>query len=126
HALGALAADGAVDAYRGTIAESLLALARERDVLVTRDDLQSYAARWSEPVEVPYLGVQFFMRDGLSGVAPALRRLPGLRGVSSSGRALALVAALDGGAGAETHTTNLVAVDAEGNACVLTTSLGLG
>ena len=34
--------------------------------------------------------------------------------------------ALDGSAGPETHTTNLVAVDAEGSACVLTTSLGLG
>jgi gamma-glutamyltranspeptidase/glutathione hydrolase len=41
-------------------------------------------------------------------------------------RVVALVAALDGGAGPETHTTNLVAVDAAGNACVLTTSLGLG
>ncbi len=39
---------------------------------------------------------------------------------------LALVAALGGAAGPETHTTNLVAVDVDGNACVLTTSLGLG
>ena len=29
-------------------------------------------------------------------------------------------------AGAETHTTNTSVVDAEGNACVVTTSLGLG
>src|SRR5207237_2848174 len=42
-------------------------------------------------------------------------------------RVVALVGALDGGGvGPETHTTNLVAVDADGNACVLTTSLGLG
>ena len=38
----------------------------------------------------------------------------------------AFVDALDGGTGPETHTTNLVTVDADGNACVLTTSLGLG
>ncbi len=126
HALGALATDGAADAYRGTIAESLLALARERDVLVTRDDLESYAAWWSEPAEVPYLGLRFVTRDGLSGVPSALRRLPRLRGLSPSDRAVALVAALDGGAGPETHTTNLVTVDAAGNTCVLTTSLGLG
>ena len=126
HALGALATDGAAAAYRGTIAESLLTLARERDVLVTRDDLESYAVRWSEPVEVLYLGLRFLTRDGLSGIPSALRRLPRLRGLSPSERVVALVAALDGGAGPETHTTNLVTVDAAGNACVLTTSLGLG
>jgi gamma-glutamyltranspeptidase/glutathione hydrolase len=37
----------------------------------------------------------------------------------------ALLAALSP-EGIETHTTNLVAVDGDGNACVLTTSLGLG
>jgi gamma-glutamyltranspeptidase/glutathione hydrolase len=39
---------------------------------------------------------------------------------------LALIDALDVPHAPETHTTNLVAVDAEGNACVITTSLGLG
>ena len=48
------------------------------------------------------------------------------RGLSARERVVALVDALDGAAGPETHTTNLVAVDADGNACVLTTSLGLG
>ena len=33
---------------------------------------------------------------------------------------------LDGAPDPTAHTTNLVTVDAEGNACVLTTSLGLG
>ena len=37
----------------------------------------------------------------------------------------ALLAALDG-PGAEGHTTNLATVDADGHACVLTSSLGLG
>jgi gamma-glutamyltranspeptidase / glutathione hydrolase len=39
---------------------------------------------------------------------------------------LALIEALDVPHAPETHTTNLVAVDAGGNACVITTSLGLG
>jgi gamma-glutamyltranspeptidase/glutathione hydrolase len=39
---------------------------------------------------------------------------------------LALLTALEDPPGPETHTTNLVAVDGDGNACVLTTSLGLG
>src|SRR5205814_4302449 len=33
---------------------------------------------------------------------------------------------LDGGPAGDGHTTTLTAVDAEGSACVLTTSLGLG
>ena len=125
-ALHELAAEGAEAAYRGALAESLLALSSERGGLLTRDDLAAYAARWSEPVEVAYLGLRFLSRSGLSGVPSTLSRLPRLRGLSPTDRLLALVAALDGGAGPETHTTNLVAVDAEGSACVLTTSLGLG
>jgi gamma-glutamyltranspeptidase/glutathione hydrolase len=41
-------------------------------------------------------------------------------------RTLQLLDALDAERGPETHTTNLVTADAEGNVCVLTTSLGLG
>ncbi|HYA08742.1 MAG TPA: gamma-glutamyltransferase, partial [Gaiellaceae bacterium] len=107
-------------------AESLLALSQERGGLLTRADLASYEASWREPVETPWLGLRFLTRGGLSGVAPALARLPRLRGRAPAERLLSLVAALDGAAGPETHTTNLVAVDAEGSACVLTTSLGLG
>ena len=39
---------------------------------------------------------------------------------------LALVSAFGHGRGPETHTTNTTVVDGDGNACVLTTSLGLG
>jgi len=59
-------------------------------------------------------------------VGETLARLPRLRGLPARERLVALVAALDGGRGPETHTTNLVVADADGNACVLTTSLGLG
>ena len=41
-------------------------------------------------------------------------------------RTLTLLDALDAERGPETHTTNLVTTDADGSACVLTTSLGLG
>ena len=125
-ALEALAAEGASSVYTGTIAESLLSLSDERGGLLTRADLVSYEAAWSEPVEAAWLGLRFLTRSGLSGVAPTLARLPRLRGLPPAERLLTLVAALDGAAGPETHTTNLVTVDGEGNACVLTTSLGLG
>jgi gamma-glutamyltranspeptidase/glutathione hydrolase len=58
-------------------------------------------------------------RGGLSGVPAALERF-------AERGALALVDALDVPHDASSHTTNLVAVDSEGGACVVTTSLGLG
>ena len=125
-ALESLADEGPAGAYSGTIGAALVALSEERGGLVTRADLAAYEPRWSEPAAVPWLGLRFLTRAGLSGVPSTLRRLPGLRALAATERVLALLAALDGASGPETHTTNLVTVDAEGNACVLTTSLGLG
>jgi gamma-glutamyltranspeptidase/glutathione hydrolase len=125
-ALESLADEGGAGPYTGTIGESLLALCAERGGVVTRLDLEAYAPRWYEPVETSWLGLRFLSRAGLSGVPAALARLSPLRGLAPRDRLLALVAALDGCAGPETHTTNLVTVDGDGNACVLTTSLGLG
>jgi gamma-glutamyltranspeptidase/glutathione hydrolase len=125
-ALESLADEGAEGAYRGTIAAALLDLSEERGGLITRDDLNAYEPQWNEPTETPWLGLRFLSRGGLSGVAATLARLGSVRGLSPAARLLALVAALDGTTGVETHTTNLVAVDGDGNACVLTTSLGLG
>ena len=59
-------------------------------------------------------------RAGLAGVSETLARFDPAGGPSS------LLAALDDGARGDGHTTNLTVVDADGNACVLTSSLGLG
>jgi gamma-glutamyltranspeptidase / glutathione hydrolase len=123
-ALELVVEEGARSAYEGAIGESLLALMTEREGVVTRDDLRSYEARWSEPVEIAYAGTRFLTRAGLAPVGPAFERLPELRGEPA--RTLALLDALADEAAAGEHTTNLVVVDAEGSACVLTTSLGLG
>jgi gamma-glutamyltranspeptidase / glutathione hydrolase len=125
-ALELLADEGAASVYRGTIGSSLLELLRERDGLVTAADLLAYRATWSEPVEVPWEGRRVLTRGGISGVPETLERFPRLRGLSARERVVALVECLDGSRGPETHTTNLVTIDADGNACVLTTSLGLG
>jgi len=124
-ALELLADEGPESAYRGALGEALLELMGERGGLVTREDLLGYRARWSEPVEVAYAGSRFFTRGDLSGVPETLPRLPVLAGLSPSERVLALVETLNGSQGGG-HTTSLTTVDPDGNACVLTTSLGLG
>ena len=126
-ALELIAEEGAASAYSGSIADALLDLMRQRGGLVTGEDLETYRAEWSPPVEVGYLGATFYSRHDLSGLPETLPRVPRLRGLAEADRAVALAEALHGertdGAG---DTTNITVVDAEGNACVLTTSLGLG
>ena len=125
-ALETLAEEGSPSAYSGSLGSTLLGLSAERGGLITRADLDAYAAEWSEPVVVERLGVRHLTRAGLSGVPATLERLRSLRGLSEIERVLTLSGALAGDEDAHTHTTNLVAVDDDGSACVLTTSLGLG
>jgi gamma-glutamyltranspeptidase/glutathione hydrolase len=112
--------EGAASVYRGTIADALVALVAERGGVLLRSDLDTYAAQWSSPVEVPFVGRQVATRAGLSGVPELLERF------DPSGGDRALLAALDDGRIGAGHTTNLTVVDTDGSACVLTTSLGLG
>jgi gamma-glutamyltranspeptidase/glutathione hydrolase len=124
-ALELLAEEGPRSFYDGSLADALLELMDERGGLVTRVDLEAYGAVWTKPIESEYAGTRFLSRAGLSALPEAFSRLPRLRGLSPAERALTLARALDD-AGPESHTTNLVTIDADGNACVLTTSLGLG
>ena len=112
--------------YRGSVAEALLDLCGERGGLVTRADLEAYEAHWSEPVDVPYLEGRLLTRGGLSGVPETVPHLPRLHGLSETERVLALVDILAAPPVGDGDTTNVSVVDGDGNACVLTTSLGLG
>src|SRR5262249_54426446 len=125
-ALELVADEGAASVYQGSIAASLLALVAERGGLVTRRDLLKYEARWSEPAEVRRNGHRILTRAGLSGLPSTLERLRSLRHLDSVERALALLEAIDARPDSDGHTTNTTIVDWDGNACVLTTSLGLG
>jgi gamma-glutamyltranspeptidase/glutathione hydrolase len=120
-----LSMEGASSVYSGSLAESILSLMRRRGGLVTREDLGAYAARWTAPVEVAYAGARVLTRGGLSGVPELLAALPGLSALDETQRVLAVLPLLET-RGPETHTTNVTVVDADGNACVFTTSLGLG
>jgi len=123
-ALELLAGEGAASCYSGSLAEALLAV---DGVAVTREDLAAYEVRWEEPVTTRRDGYQVSTRGGLSGVPELVGRLPSLAGLAEADRVLALLEAIEAAPpGPDGHTTNLVAVDADGRACVLTTSLGLG
>jgi gamma-glutamyltranspeptidase/glutathione hydrolase len=98
--------------------QALLALMEERGGLVTEEDLRSYEPIWAEPVTAEYAGVTLYSRNALNSPLPVLAALTGPTPVNV---ALAL-----GGPDSDGDTTNLVVVDGDGNAVVLTTSLGLG
>jgi gamma-glutamyltranspeptidase/glutathione hydrolase len=125
-ALDLVAGEGALTVYTGTIGAALLALSAERGGLLVRADLNAYEARWWKPDEAGWQGFEIRTRAGLSGVPEALARLPPLADLGPAERLVGFVDALLDGVGPETHTTNLVTVDRDGSACVLTSSLGLG
>jgi gamma-glutamyltranspeptidase / glutathione hydrolase len=120
HALERLRDEGGRSVYSGSIRDTLLALVAEREGSITDSDLDGYEAVWSEPVEVRFASRRLFTRGGLSGVPEALARF------DPAGGPDALLAALEDDHRGAGHTTNVTVVDADANACVFTTSLGLG
>src|SRR5207247_6034736 len=64
--------------------------------------------------------------SGLSGIPETVPRLPRLSHLDETERVLALVDVLESPSAGGGDTTNVSVVDADGNACVFTSSLGLG
>jgi gamma-glutamyltranspeptidase/glutathione hydrolase len=112
--------EGSRTVYEGSIARELVQLVAEREGRITAGDLAAFDARWSEPVRAHYAGRTVCSRGDLSGVPEALGHLPAPASNDD------LLAVLDDPLPDAGHTTNITVVDADGSACVLTTSLGLG
>jgi gamma-glutamyltranspeptidase / glutathione hydrolase len=112
--------EGAQSVYTGTIGHQLERLLAERGGSLGPLDLASYAPLWSEPVSVSFAGRRVLTRAGLSRVPETLERFDPEHGADG------LLAALDEPVPVDGHTTNITVIDADGNACVVTTSLGLG
>jgi len=122
-ALEMLSEEGARSAYRGSLAEALLEV---DGIVLSAGDLRDYRPRWLDAAIVDFHGYRVATRGGLTGVPELLPRLPRVNELSATDRVLALVDALETDARGAEHTTNMVAVDAAGRACVLTHSLGVG
>jgi gamma-glutamyltranspeptidase / glutathione hydrolase len=127
-ALEIVAEEGAGSVYRGSLGAALFELMTERGGLVTRADLEAYEAVWSSPAEGRFLGRRVDTRRGLSGFPATFERFRSTGAGGERARVVAILDALGDAAGpaAGGDTTNLVAADARGSVCVLTTSLGLG
>ena len=128
HAAYELLAEDPAAFYRGAYADALLAAVADGGALGAAD-LAAYRVRESAPRQARFDGCTVHARgDDLDDLLGALTRaattVPG-DPTSDPASALGLVAALEG-PDRRAETTNVVAVDAEGNACALTTSLGLG
>lgn len=131
NAFGALAADPA-SFYTGDYAAALVSAVADGGAL-DEADLRAYTVLESEPAEVrldgPGSPVTVLARgddldDVLATLGSVTRTVTG-DPLTDPASALALVAALRA-PDRRAETTNLVAVDPTGNACVITTSLGLG
>ena len=127
HAYELLAADPAAF-YRGSYAEALVAAVADGGAL-SAVDLARYRVHESRPRTAGFDGATVHARgndldDLLGTLGRAARTVPD-DPTHDPASALGLVEALVGD-DRRAETTNVVAVDADGNACALTTSLGLG
>jgi gamma-glutamyltranspeptidase/glutathione hydrolase len=127
-ALGVLAEEGPAAFYTGRIGQSLVDTVRAGGGAIGPADLAAYRVL-SLPVEHANLaGHHVYARHDMNNTIPTLRSLPAdLAGVPRPDRAVALAQALIAyGRQKPGDTTNISVVDADGNACVVTLTLGIG
>jgi gamma-glutamyltranspeptidase/glutathione hydrolase len=127
-ALAALAADGPGVFYTGWIGEQLVKTVRAGGGAIGPADLATYRVRELPVAHAPLAGAGVFARHDLNNTIPTLAALPAdLSGASPGERAVALADVLcSHGRQRVGDTTNISVVDVEGNACVITMTLGLG
>ena len=122
-ALEALAEEGAASVYRGSLAEALLGV---DGLVISADDLAAYRPLWRDPEVVELYGRRVADPRRPLGPPRAPPASPAPRRAHRDRARAALVRVFEPVPAGGEHTTNMVAVDAHGRACVLTHSLGVG
>jgi gamma-glutamyltranspeptidase/glutathione hydrolase len=125
--LSLLAHHGPAVLYSGELGRLMVDAVRDDGGALGLADLAFYRVIEREVSEASLDGCTVFGRRDLNQTLATLRSLPPLTGMDTAVRAVMLAKALGpsvfDGYG---ETTNITVVDAEGNACVVTTTLGLG
>jgi gamma-glutamyltranspeptidase/glutathione hydrolase len=127
-ALAILAEEGPAAFYTGRVGQLLVETVRADGGAIGPRDLAEYRVL-SVPVEQATLGwTRAFARHDLSGTIATIAELPStVADLAPADRAVALARALLAvGPQRVGDTTNISVVDADGNACVVTTTLGIG
>jgi gamma-glutamyltranspeptidase / glutathione hydrolase len=127
-ALAILAEQGPAAFYTGRVGQLLVETVRSDGGAIGPRDLAEYRVL-SVPVEQATLGgSRAFARHDLSGTIATIGALPtAVADLDPADRAVALARALVAvGPQKVGDTTNISVVDADGNACVVTTTLGIG
>ena len=129
-AFAVLRDEGPEPFYRGRVAEAVLATVAAGGGALTETDLASYRVRVDAGRTVTFAGTRVHGRSDLLDLLGTLACLPAdLGSWPAPDRVAAWVHALLGhrsGAERATGTSNVCATDADGSACAVTTSLGLG
>jgi gamma-glutamyltranspeptidase/glutathione hydrolase len=128
HALTILADDGPAAFYTGQVGQRLVQTVRSGGGAIGPRDLAEYRVL-SVPVQHATLaGHQAFARDDLSRTVATIGALPSaLADLAPGDRTVALARALVAvDPQKRGETTNVSVVDADANACVITTTLGIG
>ncbi|GAA5192960.1 gamma-glutamyltransferase [Rugosimonospora acidiphila] len=127
-ALTMLAEQGPDAFYTGEIAKLTVEVVRAGGGALGPADLAGYRVRDLEARRAPLHGYQIFGRHDLNNLIPTVAALPaGLAGLPRGERVRALAGALrEYGHQRIGDTTNVSVVDGDGNACVVTLSLGIG
>ncbi|BCJ71254.1 gamma-glutamyltransferase [Catellatospora sp. IY07-71] len=128
-ALAIIAEEGPGTCYTGKIGASIVESVRADGGALGPLDLSAYRVAEREVTTAPLAGRTVLGRADLNRTVETLRGLPPeLPGLSHPERAVVLANALDvrGPDDRLGDTTNVTAVDPAGNACVITTTLGLG
>jgi gamma-glutamyltranspeptidase/glutathione hydrolase len=121
-----LAADGPAVFYTGDIAADLVEVVTAGGGVLTARDLAAYRVLEVPAGAAPFAGAVVRARTDLNRCRDTFARLPpGLDRLTAPERAAAVARAL-GGPETQPNTTNVSVVDDAGNACVVTTTMGLG